>query len=77
MNVTVYITTIDVVSFYTSAHYSSIEIILEITIIAVSCITFTLMLISIVVNNFIYNARGNEFVFLCLEQMVINLDIFI
>ncbi len=77
INVTIYTTTIDVVFFYTSAYYSSIEIIFEITIIEVSRIIFTLMLIGIAVNNVIYDAKENEFVFLCLEQMVINLDIFI
>ena len=77
VDVTLYIATIDMVSFYTSACYISIKIILKINFIKVNCINFTFMLIEIGVNNPIHDARRNEFVFLYFEQTVINLDIFI
>ena len=65
------------ISFYISAYYNSIKIILKITIIEISCIFFTFVLIEIVVNNAIYDVRENEFVFPYFKQMVINLYIFI
>lgn len=74
---TLYTDTINMVSFHTSAHYSSIEIIFKITIIEFGCIIFTFVLIGIAVNNIIYDVRGNEFVFLYFEQMVIDLNIVI
>ena len=77
INVTVYIATIDMVSFYTSARYSSIKIIFKIIIIEVSPITFMFVLIGIAVNNAIHNARRHKFVFPYFKQMVIKLDIFI
>ena len=77
INVTTYTATIDMVSFYTSTCYSNIEIIFKIIIIEISCITFIFVLIGITVNNAIYDANKNEFVFSCFEQTMINLDIFI
>ena len=77
INITLYTATIDVVSFYTSAYYKNIKIIFKIIIIEVSCITFTFILIGITVNKAIYDTKENEFIFLYLKQMVINLDIFI
>ena len=77
VNITVYTASIDVISFYTSPRYGNIKIILKISIIEVNCITFTFMLISIAMNNTIYDVKKNEFVFPCFKQMVINLAIFI
>lgn len=77
INITVYIATIDVVLFNTSAHYSRIEMILKITIIKISRITFMFVLISMAVNNVIYDAKRNEFIFSYFKQTVINVDIFI
>ena len=77
VNVIIYTSTIDIVSLYTSACYSSIEIIFKITIIKISCIDFTFVLIGIAINNDIYDARGNKFVFPYFGQTVINLNIII
>lgn len=66
--------TINVVFLYTSACYSSIEIIFKIIILETSYITFTFVLISIAMNNTFYNTKGNKFGF---KETVMNLDIFI
>ena len=62
--------------FYTSACSSNIEIILKITIIEVSHITFIFVPINITVNNIIYNTKKNQLVCLYFEQIIINFDIF-
>lgn len=72
-----YITTIDLVFFYTSKRYSSINIIPKINIIEISCIIFTFVLIEIVENNAIYEIRRNEFVYLYFKQTILNLVNFI
>ena len=71
VNITLYTASIDMISFYTSARYGSIKIILKIIIIEVSCITFMCVLIGIVVNNAIHDAKRNEFIFLYFKQTVI------
>lgn len=55
------------VSIYTNARYNSLKIIFKITIIEISYTLFILVLIEIVVNNAIYNAKRTEFIFPCFE----------
>lgn len=53
------------------------KIFLKITIIEINYITFTFVLIKIKANNAIYDDKRKRFIFSCIEQTIINLNILI
>lgn len=65
------------ISFNTDICYSSIEIVLKITITEFSCITFIIMVIIIIVNYTFHDVRKDEFILSYFMKMVISIDIFI
>lgn len=77
VNIVIYATEIDVISFNSHTCYSNVKIILKITITEVSCITLLFVLIKIAMNYGIHDVRKNEFVIPSLKQLVVNSDVFI
>lgn len=77
LNVAIYAAKINMISCNSCICYGNVKIILKITIIKVNYIIFLFVLIIMVVNYDIFNARENEFIILSFKQLVVNSDIFV
>lgn len=76
VDLALYTTTVYVV-FNTCIYNSNINVIFIVAITKMNCIAHTFVVIGIEMDHIINDVRRYKFVFLCIEQALINFDIFI